>query len=329
MINRDAAKFEALERIRRAYLDGDAGNEDYWHAPDDLAWYDETFARRIGWKWEYVLRELGRFGWRPPSGALTDWGCGSGVAGRVVIGYFGTDCFTKVRLYDRSASAMNFARGRLADYCPKLSAEAADSPEVHGGTVLVSHVITELAPPQLRLMAKNLRSAEAIIWVEPGSYPASRALIAAREMLRGDFSVVAPCVHAGVCGMTAPSNKRHWCHFFAESPPEAYTEREWSHFAAKTGINLSDLPLSYLVLDKRPAESLPPDSVRIIARPHVEKADAAVTGCTEAGVAGRLLTKKRLPDDWRSFKKGDFDSLRRWRTEGREITALEDAPGFR
>lgn len=322
MANNGNISWESLERLRAAYLDGTAGENDYWHSADDLAWYDRTFARRIGWKWEYVLRELERFGWIPPVGTLTDWGCGSGIAGRTVLEHFGFQSFTELLLYDRSDEAMRFAAVKALEYYPQLSVQPLLTEGITGGTALISHVITELTPAQVRILAETLRNAEAVVWVEPGTYAASRALIAAREMLRNDFHIVAPCLHAGSCGMLSPTNKRHWCHFFAESPPEAYTEREWAQFAAKTGIDLSDLPLSYLVLDKRPPQFFPADAVRIIARPHVTKFDAAVVGCTAAGVTERLLQKKRLPDQWRSFKKDDFDSLQQWKIQDREIVEM-------
>lgn len=318
-------EFKTLKRLRTAYLDGSAGTSDYWNSDDELDVYDRTFAQRIGWKWQYVLHELERFGWRPPEGAaITDWGCGSGIASRIVIEHFGADCFSELRLFDRSVRASAFAAAKSVGKFPELPAKAVNLPNIDCGTVVISHVITEIAPRQLKALTEHLRGAEVILWTEPGTYAASRALTAARESLRTEFNIVAPCLHSKVCGMLSPVNKRHWCHFFAQSPAEAYTERVWTQFAEKVGINLSDLPLSYLVLDKRRlSQNFKPDAIRIIARPHVTARDTAVLGCSAETVSEKIAYKSRLPDAWRIFKKGDFDSLAHWETNGREITGID------
>ena len=81
-MNWDAIDWAALGRLRKDFLSGSAGQRDYWQSESDLASYDATFAQRIGWKWDCVLRELTWRGWKPPMGELLDWGCGSGIAGR-------------------------------------------------------------------------------------------------------------------------------------------------------------------------------------------------------------------------------------------------------
>ena len=47
--------------------------------------YDETFAARIGWKIDAVIRDLQRLGWKPMSCRLVDWGCGTGIATRRIL----------------------------------------------------------------------------------------------------------------------------------------------------------------------------------------------------------------------------------------------------
>ena len=66
--------WRALARLRANFLQGSAGQGDYWQRESDLASYDATFAQRIGWKWDYVLAELSRRGWSPPRGEVFDWG---------------------------------------------------------------------------------------------------------------------------------------------------------------------------------------------------------------------------------------------------------------
>ena len=113
-MNWETIDWAALERMRAAFLAGTAGAQDYWQSETDLTAYDATFAQRIGWKWDFVLGELQRRGWTPPKGGLLDWGCGSGVAGRAFLDHFGTDSVSKLRVWDRSALAMNFAARRKA-----------------------------------------------------------------------------------------------------------------------------------------------------------------------------------------------------------------------
>src|ERR1044071_2499616 len=122
-MNWDAIDWNALERLRAAFLSGTADAGDYWQNETDLASYDATFAQRIGWKWDYVLAELSRRGWSPPGGGLLDWGCGSGLAGRAVLDHFGVNSVTTLRVWDRSTLAMQFAARRAREKYPKLKVE--------------------------------------------------------------------------------------------------------------------------------------------------------------------------------------------------------------
>ena len=72
-MNPDTVDWNALQRLRSAFLNGSAGERDYWQGESDLASYDQTFAQRIGWKWDYVLEELKRRCWLPPASELLDW----------------------------------------------------------------------------------------------------------------------------------------------------------------------------------------------------------------------------------------------------------------
>lgn len=321
----DNSELKILQRLRLAYLDGTAGASDYWQSEADLDIYDRTYAQRIGWKWRYVLQELERLEWKPPLGlTLADWGCGSGIAGRAVAKHFGAENFSRLLLYDRSKLAMQFAAQKARNIFPELPAMIAANASINDGIIIASHLITELSPAGLDAFINNLRNAQAILWVEPGTYAASRALIYAREKLRSEFYVIAPCIHSDVCGMTHPAQKRHWCHFFAKSPEEAFTEREWAQFAEKIGIDMSDLPLSYLILDKRQLVVLhPAHALRVIARPHITSSDAVAVQCSAAGVSESIIQKRKFPELWRSFKKHDFDTLQNWQKNGREVIEIE------
>jgi hypothetical protein len=294
--------WKALDRLRSAFLDGTAGAQDYWRNDRDLESYDQTFGQRIRWKWNYVLKDLQRRGWEPPRGEAVDWACGSGIATRAFLEHFGAEPPSKLVLWDRSPVAMQFAARKAREELPSISVWL-DRPFDHDfGTLLISHVLTELSDEQLVELLALAVHATSVIWVEPGTYEVSRRLIAAREHLRGVFQVVSPCTHQAACGMLTPENDRHWCHHFAPSPPEVFTDGNWARFGKLAGVDLRSLPLSFLVLDKRP----PPRSemVRVIGRPRVYKAHALLLGCDASGVREYRCTKRDEPEEFRRLKKG-------------------------
>ncbi|HXG49433.1 MAG TPA: class I SAM-dependent methyltransferase [Methylomirabilota bacterium] len=323
-MNADTLDWSALGRLRAAFLAGAAGAQDYWRGESDLASYDQTFAQRIGWKWDFVLGELSRRGWSPPAGEVLDWGCGSGVAGRAFLDHFGVAAVTSLNLYDRSALAAGYARRQAHEKYPGLEVRLAqpDRPAV----LLISHVLTELNPDQAQALADFAAGAQAVLWVEPGTYEASLTLIAIRERLRGRLHVVAPCPHGGQCGLLAPGHERHWCHHFASPPSHVFTDPAWGRFAALAGIDLRSLPLSYLVLDSRPRPSLPPGTTRVLGRPRVYKAHARLLGCAAEGVRECQLTRRAHPEEFRRLRKGVWEPLQRWSVEDHSITALAPLP---
>ncbi|TAK99961.1 MAG: class I SAM-dependent methyltransferase [Verrucomicrobia bacterium] len=316
-MNWDAIDWSSLERLRAAFLSGTAGVNDYWQSESDLASYDATFAQRIGWKWDYVLAELQRRGWTPPTGERLDWGCGSGVAGRAFLDFFPAEAGASVWLFDRSSVATQFAARRAREKYPNLRVNIglSENPSV----LLISHVLTELSPEQTEALANFAAQATTVLWVEPGTYEASLTLIAIRERLRGRFNVVAPCTHQARCGILSPENERHWCHHFAAPPAEIFQDGNWSRFANLTGIDLRDLPLSFLVLDKRPVPPMPAGATRVIGHPRIYKAYARLLGCDESGVRDCRLTQRALPGEFKRLKKGDGDPLQLWQRDGDEI----------
>ena len=59
----DHLDWTALDRLRAAFLsDASARATPYWQTHDTLAAYDATYAERIGWKWDALLRELAASG---------------------------------------------------------------------------------------------------------------------------------------------------------------------------------------------------------------------------------------------------------------------------
>jgi hypothetical protein len=323
-MNWDAIDWDALEQMRASFLQNTAGAGDYWQSESDLTSYDATFAQRIGWKWDYVLEELQRRGWMPPTGELLDWGCGSGIAGRAFLDQFGTSSVKSLRVWDRSALAMSFATGRARGKYPGLEVRSGNEPCAAVAVLLISHVLTELTPEQIEALADQAANAQCVIWVEPGTYEASLTLIAMRERLRGRFNVIAPCTHQEQCGILAPGNERHWCHHFTSPPPEVFMERNWSRFAREMGIDLRDLPLSFLVLDKRPTVPLSSGAGRVIGYPRIYKGHVLLLGCDVSGVRDRKLTKRHFPEEFRALRKGAGRVLCEWKCAEDEIVAMKE-----
>jgi len=375
----DAVDWDAVHRLRDGFLTGSAGRGDYWRGVGELRTYEETFAQRIGWKWRFVLSELAKLGWSPPAGTVVDWGCGTGIASRLV-GAAWPGAVTRLVLMDRSALAVQFATDRARESLPGVEIVAGDDrvasilparresvppsptpadaqgvplwPDQRGRdaretrgqdardtdarateptTLIVSHVLGELNDGALQGLLAMVRRARTVVWVEPGTHEISRRLIDVRERLREEFSVVAPCTHQAACGMLAVGNERHWCHHFAPAPPEIHTDGNWRKFGLLAGIDLRSLPLSYLVLDRRPAPLVtqPPPSppaqppalgvYRVIGRPRVYKAYAHLFGCDQTGVRDYRLMKRHDPDAFNTIKKERGDTLQMWQTESTEI----------
>ncbi len=314
--------WNALRELRQSFLESTAGITDYWQSESLLASYDATFAQRIGWKWDYVLEELKLRGWLPPPGAWLDWGCGSGIATRACLDQFGESGVTGIHFWDRSAAASAFAAQQARRKYPNLPVHTGliEAPTV----LLISHVITELSPEQIQALADLATTAQCVIWVEPGTYDSSLTLIAIRERLRAKMQLIAPCTHSERCGILLPQNERHWCHHFAVPPARVFTDANWSRFANEMGIDLRDLPLSFLVLDQRPAAPLPAGATRILGHPRVYKAHALMLSCDASGVEERELTKRAQPEIYKKLKKHSVGPLQIMTQKDGKISSMRE-----
>ena len=340
----------ALDRLRELFLAGSGAGADYWTSPADLANYEFTYAQRIGWKWDAVLRELALRGWTPPPDRpLIDWGCGSGMAGRRVLEFFGKDSFVALRVCDHSTLAMEFAADTARQAFPGLRVEVSErtGPEAGAtaiplgdvataeavapaapGILVISHVLNELNEAGGRALRESLDRADAVLWVEPGTHADSRALIAMREALREQFVVVAPCTHQAGCGLRAAENERHWCHHFAPPPPGLQADGDWVRFAQRAGIDLRSVPYSFLVLERRGLRArvpgvLPDGWSRILGGTRIYKGYAKVLGCQADGVRDRMLQKRDAPELFKALKAGRADPLHRWDGDGERIVNSE------
>ncbi|MHA3775585.1 small ribosomal subunit Rsm22 family protein [Verrucomicrobiota bacterium sgz303538] len=309
-----------LNRLREGFLSGRAGDRDYWRSEEELALYNETFAERIGWKWDAVLRELHLRGWEPQSRHLLDWGCGSGVAGRRVL-HAWPGRFESLTLHDRSPKALRFAVNRARAEFPALKVLASLPDRLQPDTLVVlSHVINELPAPELARLLALAAQAREIIWVEAGTHADSRKLIDVRERMKGKFAVIAPCTHSERCGLLSEENARHWCHHFAPVPPEAFQDGRWAELSREIGIDLRALPYSFLVLDRQGAERVAPAGFsRVIGEPREFKGYSKVLSCQAEGVSELMLQKRDAPELLKSLYKGDRFALYQWSVERGKI----------
>ena len=318
------AELATLRRLRGGFLHGTAGAADYWHSAEDLTVYDSTFAERIGWKWDAVLRELVHRGWKPESRHVLDWGCGSGVASRRVLAQW--PGFASLTLHDRSVAATEFAAERVRREFPAVEMRRGE--QVSAGTLLIlSHVLNELADEARDHLLELARQADEIVWVESGTHANSRRLVEVREALRSDFRIVAPCTHQAQCGMLAPENGQHWCHHFAPPAAEVFQDARWAEFGRELEIDLRSVPYSFLVLDRRREQpATPPGFSRIIGTPRDSKGYSRVLSSQESGVTDLMLQKRDAPELLKAIKKGRELPIYRWEMEKGRIVGGEPLP---
>lgn len=316
--------WSSLSRHRERFLGGGPTGEPYWESAADLAGYDLTYGERIGWKWDAVLDELKLRGWKPALGNVLDWGCGSGIAGRRVIGRFGPAAFDSLKVWDHSPLATEFALDKARREFPGLAASAATADFLRGGEpiglLIISHVLNELAPPAFEEIRALAGRSRAVIWTEPGSHDISRALGALRDEWAPQFSVVAPCTHAKACPILAPGNERHWCHHFAAPPPAIFADSNWVKFGQRAGIDLRSLPYSFMALD-RDREAVAAGLSRVIGRPEQFKPYVRLLNCDEGGLEQLMVMRRDNPALYKELDKTKRPLVYRWTRDGKKIMA--------
>lgn len=313
-VSKTRAEVKELEKLRRLFLEAPAseGIADYWQDSNLLELYDNTFARRIGWKWNAVASELTQRNWYPEKSMTRwiDWGCGTGVATEVIASGFESHLPQKILLTDRSSKARQFAQAKLSQ---KFQAALFDEchPEqlnvVRSDLVLLSHVLTELNDIQLQALSTQLASAGTIIWVEPGTPFCSHRLIRLRNELSTDFNVVAPCPHQAKC--TLENSEKDWCHMFAQPPKEVFHDPEWAQFSKTLNIDLRSLPTSFLVLEHKSVSSRyvsNAEKQRLIGRPRFYKGHAKLILCDESGVNESSLNERHYKREFKAWQRDSF-----------------------
>lgn len=314
--------WESLDRHREQFLGGKPSDGPYWVSDSDLASYDLTFGERIGWKWDAVLDELTMRGWSPGRGAVLDWGCGSGVAGRRVVQRFGQDAFGSLAVWDHSPIATSFAYDAARNKFPGLDVSMA-TPGFLGAEdpislLVLSHVLNELHPEALDEIRALARRARAVLWTEPGNRETSRKLGSLRDEWSGEFRLVAPCTHANPCPMFAPGNERHWCHHFAAPPPVIFADSNWVKFGKRAGVDLRSLPYSFLAMDRDWSGAVDGLS-RVIGRPEDFKPYVRLLNCDSSGLEELTIPKRTNKALCKELDRSKRPLVYRWAREGTDV----------
>ena len=291
-------QWQKLRELREFFLSAQPNRAPYWDSEKTVELYDQTLAVRIGWRWDAVIGQLRNIRWQPSEKLLLDWGCGSGIATRKNLEAF--PHFAGIHLVDLSPHAERYAAKTVQAQFPSVSVRTGIPAGVPFCLVL-SHVLGELDPKSEELLASIVARASSLIWVEGGSALLSKKLVLWRDRL--DWPVVAPCTHRQPCGMLAPENHLHWCHFFTRPPGETFMSADWAEFAKQLEIDHGTVAYSYLVLD-RSAAIRPSGLSRNIGSTRVYKPSAKLQLCDADGLHDVELMKRDFPEVWRALKKG-------------------------
>jgi hypothetical protein len=345
-MNWQSIDWSELDRLREGFLSGQASSGSYWKSEHDLSSYDFTYGERIGWKWDHVLRELRLRRWKPTSRAVLDWGCGSGIAGRRVIEFFGPSNFDTLSVWDHSAVACDFASEAATKAFPSLNVAIATPSLLHShepiGLLVVSHVLNELSAAALNELRALVARSHEVLWVEPGTHTVSRSLGALRDEFLTSFRLIAPCTHQLRCPALAPGKERDWCHFFAPPPSEIFANPDWVKFGQRAGIDLRSLPYCFIALERsrmeatRPPNPSPaaaqtcdettpslPDLSRVIGRPEHFKPYVRLLNCDATGLHELELLKRTDPALFKQLDRTKAPLVYRWRRDENKILAGE------
>jgi Mitochondrial small ribosomal subunit Rsm22 len=315
-MNLSGHQWQKLRELREFFLSAQPNRGSYWDSEETLQLYDQTLAVRIGWRWDAVITQLRSLKWQPREKVLLDWGCGSGIGGRKTLDAF--PHFERVHLADLSPHAERYAAKVIQANFPSISVRTGVHVDEKFCLVL-SHLVGELDPKSEELLASIIARASSLIWVEAGSSLLSSKLALWRERL--DWPVIAPCTHRQPCGMLAPENKVHWCHFFTRPPAETFMDPNWSEFAKQLEIDHRTVAFSYLVLD-RSATDQPSGLARNIGSTRVYKPSAKLQLCDANGLHDVELMKRDFPEVWKALKKGWSPDLLRVEMNENRISKL-------
>jgi ribosomal protein RSM22 (predicted rRNA methylase) len=307
-------QWQKLRELRQFFLSAKPNRASYWDSEETVELYDQTLAVRIGWRWDAVISQLHSLRWQPREKLFLDWGCGSGIASQKILDAFpNLEC---AYLTDLSPHAEHYTAKTVRTKFPAVSVRTG-IPDSEPFCLVLSHVLGELDETSEEQLAAIASRASSLIWVEGGSAALSKKLGLWRKRL--DWPVIAPCTHRQPCGMLAPENHLHWCHFFTRPPGETFMSAEWAEFAKQLEIDHRTVAFSYLVLD-RAATNQPAGLARSIGSIRVYKASVKLQLCDVSGLQDVELMKRDFPEVWRDLKKGRLSALVKVETKGDRIS---------
>lgn len=290
-----------IDELREVFLTRPKGAESYWDS-QTLEQYDRTLGRRIGWKWNALLRDLAM---RVPLAELPrrwiDWGCGTAIASRA-LGV--ATPLEAVYLVDRSPLAIDYSRARLATELPQVT--LLNKPPENPYGILVSHLVNELTDEGMAALRGAIAGASWVLWAEPGTPGHSASLIAFRDEALALWDPIAPCPHSGSCPLKglSPMSPLGWCHQFVGLPADAAQDAEWAHAARELKLDPRSVSVSYLVLRRKGGAPPRPTGPRALGRPRWLPRRAKIILCQPDGnVSDATFTKRRDPEAYRRLRK--------------------------
>jgi ribosomal protein RSM22 (predicted rRNA methylase) len=283
-----------VERLIEVYRSGETPTTPILSSDDDVLAYA---AYRMPATYVVIRAALQRLHIAVPElqvRTLADFGAGTGAAA-----WAATDVWRDVEsvtLLEQSAAAIELGSRIMASSdaaalqgaawrswrLPSIESDA-EADAVTADIAIAAYVLGELTETQqAALLATLMRSAPAVVLVEPGTPAGYARIIRARDaLIQGGFTVAAPCPHELSCPML---ERGDWCHF-AER-----LERSRAHRIAKASeLSYEDEKYSY-VAAVRVSVSRP--AARVLRHPQLRKGLVSLELCTASGQATQLRIAK-------------------------------------
>jgi ribosomal protein RSM22 (predicted rRNA methylase) len=316
-----------VQRLMAAYRSGEVPDAPVMASRTDAAAYAAYRMPATAAATALALQQtrLSLPGWAPVT--LLDVGAGTGgaawAAARVL------PSIGAMTLLEQSADAIRLGTAILAESSADAlqsatwrqwrlpGAEAAGSAEADGpaadhwvtalpeaALATAAYVLGELTPgQQTALVTLAARSAQVVLFVEPGTPAGYRRILAARaQLLAAGYVIAAPCPHQLGCPLDVAGD---WCHFAARLPRSAL------HRQVK-GAELSheDEKFSY-VAAVRPDTGRPElPAGRVVRRPQQRKGLVTLDLCASDGTSRRELVSKSKGEAYRRARKSSWGD--RW-----------------
>jgi ribosomal protein RSM22 (predicted rRNA methylase) len=233
---------------------------------------------------------------------LADFGSGTGAAAWATIDVW--PAIESVTLLEQSAAAMELGSRIMASSDSavlqgaawrswRLTTIEAESDAVTADIAIAAYVLAELTEPQQAAMLVTLmKSAPAVVVVEPGTPAGFDRIIGARDaLMQGGFTIAAPCTHELECPML---ERGDWCHF-AER-----LERSRAHRTAKASeLSYEDEKYSYVAATRVPVSR---PAARVLRHPQFGKGLVSLELCTASGRAEQVRIAKSKGDLYKSAR---------------------------